>query len=436
MAVLGLATGLLCWLWYRAHMSRRSAALLALAVVASPWFFDYAHRALSEVPFAGATVLFFWLASRPAPEGRGARWGLLAAVWLAGTLLVLLRGNGLLLVPALVLAALTARRNPLAGCAARLRPAGVVLFGAALLIVPVALMVRNAYVDYPGVNGSAYLEEVLAKEPADVWARDSRQDSAPIARAGLGDFKQRVYQNVLWGQGLNYPRLICYPIGLLLDRLNQRTLLEWAVVLPVWLVLLVGAPRMHARAPAAFWFLVLNAAVLVVWPWPWGAMVRFLLPFLPLLMLLFYLGLERLLPERAAQLVLAALVLAGIGFCIRDGWQQARTPYASEELNHMVTLVHAAEQHARPGEDLVLEDGIQPLAHVLTGRRALLLRHAVARLHARAADSALVLVSVERPGFNDDLKKHRITEGDEFTIEVLQSEGGSALWRVRRAGGS
>ncbi|MGL5095512.1 MAG: hypothetical protein ACRDD1_07990, partial [Planctomycetia bacterium] len=334
----------------------------------------------------------------------------------------MLRGNGGLLAPAWLLAVWTARRcdDPPPDAAPRigwLFRSFLTAAWVAVLFTPTALWtLRCQTTDYPGIHGSGYLEELLAAHPSDVWKRVSRIDAEPIPQATAADFARRFYKNFAWGQVVNYPAAAYPPAAWLfagLDRRDAPSALTWAAALPFWIVLGVGAARaLRSASPSlrlAAWYLLLNAVLLLAWPWPWGAHPRFLLPFTPIVTLFAVLGLSACLRLGTVRGLLAlAVAMGGVGSAVQ-ALRQSVDPYATPDVADVVALVRRAAAdpgfRAAPTAVLSLDPSLADLAYLLTDRQATPVLEAVDLVRRGKAPAAYIVAGPTAPALAENVRR-------------------------------
>jgi 4-amino-4-deoxy-L-arabinose transferase-like glycosyltransferase len=413
--------------WAKAIVGRLPAALVALAAASSPVFFDYSHRFLSEVPFTLFVLLFFCLVQTGFFEPGRASLFKYAAVAAVAMMVQLTRGNGVVLVPAVLLTAATANGH------LRLGPWRKRAWAAALILalaVPTVVWnIRNTRRSYPGIHGSSYFDELRARSPMDLWKRGSTAQREEIPTSSLRDFGVRLYRNVAWGQIFNYPRAASYPVDLALRSSNGRTWLAVLAVVPVWAVLLIGVAGLYRRCPLAIWFTGLTMIVLVVWPWPWGADIRFITPVLPVLVLAFYMGLTTVAGGHWAAVLTMLTIAINIPLSVSRAIDQRRTPYASPEFANVLTLLDAAKSELRANEPLIIDPSIAGLGLVKAGRAAIDVEGAMGEIR-EGRSSALALVSTLTPEVTWRVETWIEQYPGALTVQAVRSAGETALVRI------
>lgn len=432
MVALALGTAGAVFAWATPIVGRFAAALVALSVASSPVFFDYSHRFLSEIPFTLFVVLFFVFLQRSSfVRGRAGilEYAVLAAV---AAMVQLTRGNGIVLVPALLMTAATSR-GPLRDGNTRAR-VWIAFLIVSLAIPAVAWNIRNAQRSFPGIHGSTYLDELKARRPMELWSRGSGPGTDQIETVSFRDFWVRLYRNIAWGQIFNYPRAAANPIDLVV-RSTSSTPVALLVVLPVWGILLTGVGLLYRKCPFAVWFLGFTTIVLVVWPWPWGASIRFITPVIPVLALAFYLGLNRLIGPRWTAVLTMFIVAVNLWQSVHLGIDQRRAPYASAEFANVLALVEAARGELRPNEALVIDPSIAGLGLVKAGRPAIDVNQAIADMREGKSASSLAVVSTLTPEVGLRIDRWA-REQPGTVVQSVRRVGASQLIRVEGRRGS
>lgn len=240
--------------WVVTHFGRRwvgtAPALVAGAVLAlNPTLLEYGHYVLSEAPFVLLVLLALWASQRD--DGRGAALAMAAAVGAFAT-----RSAGMTILAAVPLAWLVARRY---------RRAAI---GAAVAIV--TLVLWGAYQRWAAPSQPSYLAELLLVDPYDPGA----------GRVGIAGLVARAAAN-LWAY-----------VGRVIPQTAVGTGAQGGVLLALFGIALTGlalagwARRARdERLGAPELFVLLYGGLIAVWPSVWTDR-RFLLPLLPLLVLL------------------------------------------------------------------------------------------------------------------------------------------------------
>lgn len=278
----------------------------------APVFRTYTSYVLSDMAFtavAMAALVFLQRAEAPAADAdrRGA-----GRAWAAGVLLAVVafavRTAGVALLGAALLAAVSRRRW------AR---AGVVLAAVALAVVPWLAWTAQR----PPETGG-YLEQVRASDRLN-------PESPPLA---LAEYPRRALGNLAGYVLRDLPRLFWPedPIPLAATTFG---------VLAGIALLAVGAATLARRRGLAVsdLYVLLSAAMLLVWPWTGD---RFLLPLVPILWIVMLTGLDtasrflsgRSWPAAWATVGLAAVLLIGAARQVPRQWRETRAWLDGDEL--------------------------------------------------------------------------------------------------------
>jgi 4-amino-4-deoxy-L-arabinose transferase-like glycosyltransferase len=295
---------------------------------------------LSDLPF---TAMLFLALDRTDRWLTTERPGVLApAAWMLAA--IALRLAGLALVPGLCLAWLVRRQG---------RPRAALL--AAVLGI-VAVPVAGWFVRAAWVRAHAEAtEENLSYEQELVVGSPRRRLQPPVAAGPVAQAVERVVANA--------PALAGAAGDLLAGRLpgaepGLRDAARWVLLA----LLLVALAKSLPRTGVADGFLWCYAGVLLLWPWP-ELMDRFLLPVLPLLVLMLW----QLAGTPSLRAVLVAALLA---LQVEPVVARLRFFSGSTAENPMVkTLQQAADwivQQAPPASRVVGENA--PWLHLKTGR--------------------------------------------------------------------
>lgn len=265
--------------WATAHFGRRwvgsGPALGAAALLAvNPTLLEYGHYILSEAPFTLCVVAALWFSQRE--DGRGAALAIVAAVAAFGT-----RTAGMTLLAALPLGWwLDGRRLHAAA-------AGLAAFGA---LGGWALYQRLAAADQPG-----YLTQLLLVDPY-----------APAAGAvDVAGLLVRAAENCWAYVARVVPETLLGPGGGSAAGGVALGIVVAAAALAGWSLL----ARERLRVPEVF--AVLYAGLIAVWPSVWTDR-RFLLPLLPVVLLLALVAAGRLPPPAGRGLKWAAPVMLAV----------------------------------------------------------------------------------------------------------------------------
>jgi len=240
--------------WVTACLGRRwigeGPGLLAAAMMAlNPTLLEYGHYILSEAPFTLLVLLALWGAQREDP--RGAAFAMAAAVGAFAT-----RTAGMTILAALPIAWLVA---------GRVRRAA---WSGAISVVTLAFW--GLYQRWAAASDPGYLAQLVLVDPYSPEAGSVGLGGLIVrAATNLWTYVSRVVpQTVLGGQEATSAVLTAFGIGLA------------ALALAGW------AARARKSVPGApEIFVVLYVGLIAVWPSVWTDR-RFLLPLLPLLLLL------------------------------------------------------------------------------------------------------------------------------------------------------
>jgi 4-amino-4-deoxy-L-arabinose transferase-like glycosyltransferase len=359
MITLGLATAALSLRFFRGLGLQAAAPVLALLFAATPLYFDYSHRLLSEVPFLAFLVLAL------VALGELQHAATAAGRWLAGTLLalagsaaILIRGNALALVPALAVAFFLARGRANRGQRWALAAAMALMvatFGAWTL--------WGASRQFRGIDNITYLQEVQAVDLGPLWNAGGFGPGAE--KVSAPGFARRVFQNVAWHQIYRVDALL-WPQA---DQLAEVRLRGVGLVLALVALVptLVGSVLLLRHSPSVFTYLVFSLLITVTYPT--GGAARMLLPIVPVLIGASYLGLERLLGGPAALGWATCAVFANCFFCAVQADAQAHNPYSGDSTAEVVALVReAVPQYVSPEDTVVTKDYL--VVRALTDRSA------------------------------------------------------------------
>jgi len=248
-----------------------------------PILVNYNHWVMTEIPFLCVSMAAVWCLLE-FDEGRE------QYIWPAFGLAVFgmaLRTAGLTLVLGIGLLLIVRRRYELAA----------LLF--ALTLVLFSLLSLR------GTGGSTYISQLLSRDPY----------FPEFGRAGPVDLLLRVWRNVR-----------IYAFAVLPHAMTPvfmpgpaATVLAWAVILP----LVFGVIRRGRRLAIVETYSLAALSVLLLWPEPW-ADERFLLPFLPLVIIYMCQGLYRL-GQGRRRWVPAAVVGIFLALNVYSLQQQVRT---------------------------------------------------------------------------------------------------------------
>jgi hypothetical protein len=160
MAVVGLASVVLIWrLVFRLTGDRRLGDLAALFVALNPYFWDFSHQAMSEVPAVGWAALALLVGDHVFARCRpGSTSALLAGVVCGSGMLVKGHLIGLVLLP---LAYVVGPRAMAAGWSRRMLV--TIMFAAGFGLPFGGWMIRNAAIQAPGWDGVNQVQQVFSK---------------------------------------------------------------------------------------------------------------------------------------------------------------------------------------------------------------------------------------------------------------------------------
>ncbi|HTW92427.1 MAG TPA: hypothetical protein VMH22_12060 [bacterium] len=265
--VLLTGVGAMFFIYRLCRLTFQEKAWPIMAVFASmPAFVVNNHWVLSELPFMLATfaALYCLVLAEVRPKATAARLRILAGGLAVAACYI--RTAGLAVVLSLLLLFLVRRQY---------RDLVILLLLFAATVVP--WQVLNARAG----RGQPYLEQLLAKHPYFL----------ELGRAGFGDWASRIWLNLRDYSSRAVPRLLCPTY--------EGSNYEVVCGIIVSLVSAVGfgraVRRMAARGPGQLGPLTACALcaipLLLGWPNTWAS-ERFLLPFLPLIVIFFFQGVE------------------------------------------------------------------------------------------------------------------------------------------------
>lgn len=294
-------------------------ALLGLLLAATPLYFDYSHRLMSEVPFvASSLVALTALLRLGMPCSR--REQIVAGVTLvvAAALTVLIRGNGLALAPAIGVAMWFSGGTDVAR-----RRWWMAAALAAVLTAFVGWTLWAGAHRFRGIHNVTYFQEVQVRDTAALWAAGDLEPG--IERISPAEFARRLYENVAWSQIYHAGSLVWPQAASLKDVTTRRIglLLALLALVPV----AIGVTALARRSPPLLVFLA--GSLLIALAYPTGGAARMLIPSIPLLLLASYLGLERVLGVSGATIWMTCALWAAIFTCAVQADLQAKSPYAS-----------------------------------------------------------------------------------------------------------
>jgi len=361
-----LALGILFSIAYRWSPP---VAFLTLSVSAvNPWLVRLAGMMYTEPFYLLCTALTLWFLAAPAASSRS-RFG-------AGSLAMatfLVRVMGITMVAAVFLTWVIERRRRAA-----------FVFGLVSLLCVGGWFIRARIAAGAAMAGQSYIADALSTRFRATPAQDSAAP-APVTHTGglvtsipafVSTVAKRVISNTPAYLSRRVPSVLAFPT------IPGTTLDNW-----LWLALIVGLGglgllELSRRLPGAALYLACFGGALLVWPY---SLPRFLAPVIPLLLLVFFLGLGRLVKRRSGAvawtlLPLLALVLTVSGFNQnrRELAAVARcdrsAPYTSEGCYDQVEraffeAVRQADRDAPPGA--VFMSPKMATVYLLTGRRSI-----------------------------------------------------------------
>jgi hypothetical protein len=336
-------------------------------------------------------------------------WGIVLALTSVAALLI--RGNALALAPSfLVLAVRTHQRSPhhirLAASAAM----------TCLLFTYIVWMIWCARRDFVGIHNVTYLQEVQAKDIGALWAASGKFGDG-VERINTAELIQRIYKNTCW-------YLIYQFCGFLVPMADRLAEIEYqgvGLVLATFLAIpiVVGFFRLLGRSPELAVFLLASVVLIIIYPT--GGARRMVLPFLPVLLLSGYMGIEYLVGPRAAIGWLICLLVSNITQCAIAADIQNRRPYSREGFADFVHLA-MAQLPKYYGEDDRVGAFLNTELYAIAGVPSEPINAVVSAVQAGHIDSALVLCDRE------------LDEHANIGVEVLAKSGHIKLVRLRYLG--
>lgn len=262
------------------HLARRSlpsgaAFCVALLGLTNPLLIEFSHHIMSEVPY----LLFSLLALIAADHARQTGERLLPAALTALLVVAAIttRAVGLTLGAGLMLSLLLSRKRRAtiivaAGCL-------VALLLTATLGGPFAsALSHSSELDGQNPEFQTYVSRMLQRDP-------NRQDTAS---AGVSDLLERAAQN-LWAYAtIHLPQAPAPLPPILLERIGLTGLAVWVILVLPALALGVALALRQGRPEA--WYAVVYLGAVLIWPSRGGAFSRYLVPLIPMLTILFFVG--------------------------------------------------------------------------------------------------------------------------------------------------
>jgi hypothetical protein len=293
------------------------AWVVTLSTAASPLLFDYSHRLMSEMPALCCAMIALWLCE-VVRRTQATRTLLTAAVALSAFcgLAVLMRGNALALVPALLASAAydwQARRRAAIACAV----AATLTLG-----VFAGWSARNANQTYEGIHNITYLQELQARNVGALWRAGGFTEG--VERVTPGEMARRVYQNGMW--------YVLYGIAdgvvpgarslTAADTSRLGTVLALTALVPV----VIGAFGLARNSPAGVVYLVATLGLALAFPS--GGSPRMLISSVPLLQVAAFFGIASIASVAGAIAWTAAVSAALFAATLTAADRQAKLPYS------------------------------------------------------------------------------------------------------------
>ena len=361
----GLATAALSIRLFQRAGYPHVAPLLGCALAATPIFFDYSHRLMSEIPFLACSTIAL-LALLELQHASTTRQQLTAGILLSvfAPFAVLIRGNGLALVPAVGSVIILNRGRTGRGIRRW-------LYGALATMATVFFgwMLWGRSHDFEGIRNVTYFQEVQSTDLQALWASGGAAlASSRVTAAGM---VRRIYENIAWYQVYNADATVWPGANHLAEVQLSRSgsVLAFLGLIPA----VIGAVHLARRVPALFVWLVCSI-LLVLW-YPTGGAARMLLPSVPILILAFYMGFEGLVGARGAFGLLLCAAIANLFACAVQGDMQARTPYVgnpygtNEAAREVLSLIREDLTGLTAADSLIVSDYAEVI-RALTDRRA------------------------------------------------------------------
>ena len=391
---------------------REAAVLLTLTLGATPLFFDYSHRLMSEIPFLAASTLALLAMVEISSDGLSNRgmigWGILLTLSISAA--VLIRGNGLAFAPALLVGLLGAKGG--------IRRVRRYILGAALavmLLVFAVWTIRCNRVEFQGINNVTYLQEVRARDIGELWNAGGYRPG--IEQIGIRECLGRCFKNVTWYQAYRTADLFV-PSSLKLSDVKMPGLgltLATLLLFPV----MVGFVILWRRSPPCAVYLLGTLGICIAYPT--GGAARMLLPSIPLLIVAGYLGLACILGETRAWGWFATLLVVNIVVCTWESDCQARHPYSRngfgdyiDVLAYDIPAMNQSEQVLVPS--LSTSSPYWEAACALTNNRVMTVQDAMTKLSEGEIEALLLieqtsteseLQKAPTSGFVDEILSHR-----------------------------
>jgi hypothetical protein len=293
------------------------AWVVALSTALSPMLFDYSHRLMSEMPALCCAMTALWLCE-VVRRTQSTRMLLTAAVALAAFcgLAVLIRGNALALVPALLVSAAydwRARRRAAIAC---------VVAATFTLGLFVGWSARNANQTYAGIHNVTYLQEIQARDNAALWRAGGFDEG--VERVSPAELARRVYQNGVWYHIYGIADGVVPGIRSLatVDTSRLGVVLALTATVPV----LIGVFGVARYSPAGVVYLVATFGLALAFPT--GGSPRMLIPSVPLLQVAAFFGIASIGSVAGALAWTAAVSAALCAATLTFADRQAKSPYS------------------------------------------------------------------------------------------------------------
>lgn len=293
------------------------AWVVTLSTALSPLLFDYSHRLMSEIPALFCAMTALWLCE-VVRRTESTRMLLTAAVALSAFcgLAVLMRGNGLALVPALLASAAydwPARRRAAIAC---------VVAATFTLGLFVGWSARNANQTYEGIHNVTYLQEIQARNLGALWNAGGFDEG--VERVTPAELAHRVYQNGVWYVLYGIADGVVPGIRSLatVDTSRLGAVLALTASVPV----LIGVFGLARYSPAGVVFLVATLGLALAYPT--GGSPRMLISSVPLLQVAAFFGIASMGSLAGAMAWTAAVSAALYAATLTAADRQAKWPYS------------------------------------------------------------------------------------------------------------
>lgn len=290
---------------------------VTLSTAVSPLLFDYSHRLMSEIPALCCAMTALWLCE-VVRRSQSTRRLLTAAAALTACcgIAVLMRGNGLALVPALLASAAYDWR------AGRRAAVACVVAATFTLGVFVAWSARNANQTYEGLHNVTYLQEIQARNVGALWRAGGFAEG--VERVTPTELARRVYQNGMWYVLYGIADGVVPGIRSLatVDTSRLGTVLALAASVPV----LIGVFAVARHSPAGVVFLVATLGLALAYPS--GGSPRMLISSIPLLQVTAFFGIASIGSLAGALAWTAAVSAALYATTLTAADRQAKLPYS------------------------------------------------------------------------------------------------------------